>query len=133
MHTLDAARLYRLAVEAAPAGSRLHAVAEKGVAFRQIAEAVGRHLDVPAVSVSPDDAAGYFDYLAFAVPLDNPTSSALTQELLGWQPLQLGRIADLDQEHYFQTESKQGIDGLFSHNKGAALDFAGSAGCCNRR
>ncbi len=99
-------RLYRLAIEAALAGSRLHAVAEEGVTFRQIAEAIGRHLRIPAVSISPDDAAGYFDYLAFAVPLDNPTSSVLTQELLGWQPSHPGLLDDLDQDHYFQIESK---------------------------
>ncbi len=106
VHTLDAARLYRLAIEAAPAGSRLHAVGDEGVPFRAIAEVIGRHLGAPAVSIPPEDAAGYFDYLAFAVSLDNPTSSAQTQELLGWQPAHPGLIDDLDQDHYFQMESK---------------------------
>src|SRR6266571_918891 len=86
VHTLDAAHLYRLAIEAAPAGSRLHAVTDEGVPFREIAEAIGRNLDLPTVSIPPDDIAAYFEYLSWAVPLDNPTSSALTQELLGWHP-----------------------------------------------
>ena len=101
--TLDAAPLYRLAVEAAPAGSRLHAVDEESVPFREIAEAIGRSLGVPAVSIPPKDAAGYFGYLAFAVPLDNPTSSALTRKLLGWHPAQPGIIDDLDQGLYSEA------------------------------
>ncbi len=107
VHTLDAARLYRLAVEEAPAGTRLHAVAEEGVPFREIAEAIGRHLGAPAVSIPTEQAAGYFDYLAFAVPLDNPTSSEQTQKLLGWHPTHPGLIDDLTQDHYFQTESHE--------------------------
>jgi nucleoside-diphosphate-sugar epimerase len=101
--TLDAAPLYRLATEAAPAGSRLHAVDEEGVPFREIAEAIGRNLGMPAVSSPPEDAAGYFGYLSFAVALDNPTSSTLTRKLLGWHPAQPGLLDDLDQGHYFQV------------------------------
>jgi nucleoside-diphosphate-sugar epimerase len=105
VHTLDAARLLRLAVEAAPAGSRLHAVADEGVPFREIAATIGRHLDVPAVSIPPEEAEGYFGFLAMFVSLDNPASSALTRELLGWQPAHPGLLDDLGQGHYFQPES----------------------------
>ena len=101
VHTLDAARLYRLALEAAPAGTRLHAVDEQGVAFRDIAGSIGRHLGVPTESIPDDEVGAYFDYLAFFVSLDNPTSSARTRELLGWQPTRAGLLADLDEGHYF--------------------------------
>jgi len=100
-HTLDVARLFRLALEQAPAGSRLHAVADEGVAFREIAETIGRHLDVPVKSVPAEDAAEHFSYLGGFVGLDNPVSSAHTRELLGWQPTHPGLIDDLDQGHYF--------------------------------
>jgi nucleoside-diphosphate-sugar epimerase len=102
-HTLDAARLYRLAVEHAPAGSRLHAVGDEGVPFREIAESIGRHLGVPAVSVAPDDAADHFGFLGPLVQMDNPTSSALTQELLDWKPEHPGLLDDLDAGHYFEV------------------------------
>jgi nucleoside-diphosphate-sugar epimerase len=105
VHTLDAAHLFRLAVEEAPAGSRLHAVADEGVPFREIAGAIGRQLDVPAVSIPPEEATGYFGFLAMFVPLDNPSSSALTRQLLGWQPKHAGLLDDLRQGHYFQQES----------------------------
>ncbi len=107
VHTLDAARLYRLAIEAAPAGSRLHAVGDEGVPFREIAEAIGRNLDVPAVSIPPGEAADYFGFLAPFVSLDNPISSKRTQELLGWQPAHPGLLDDLGQGHYFQDESSR--------------------------
>ena len=102
VHTLDAAHLYRLALESAPAGSRLHAVADEGVPFRRIAEAIGGRLGVPAVSVSADDTAGFFTYLAFAVALDNPASSTLTREWLGWQPTRPSLLDDLNLHHYFE-------------------------------
>ncbi len=102
MHTLDAARAYRLAVESAPAGSVLHAVADEGVPFR-FAEAIGRGLGVPAASVAPDDAATHFSFLGGFVGLDNPTSSARTRELLAWDPEHPGLIADVDAGHYFAT------------------------------
>jgi nucleoside-diphosphate-sugar epimerase len=105
VHTLDAARLLRLAVESAPAGSRLHAVADEGVPFREIATAIGRHLGVPAVSIPQEEAEGYFGFLAMFVSLDNPASSALTRQLLGWQPQHPGLLDDLGQGHYFQKES----------------------------
>lgn len=100
-HTLDAAHLYRLALEAAPAGSRLHAVGDEGVPFRLIAEAIGRRLNLPVRSIPTEEAAAHFGFLGPMVALDNPTSSALTQHLLGWKPTRPGLIDDLDQGHYF--------------------------------
>jgi nucleoside-diphosphate-sugar epimerase len=105
VHTLDAARLYRLAIEGAPARSRVHAVTDEGVPFREIAKAIGRNLDLPTISIPPEDVADYFQYLSWSVPLDNPTSSALTQKLLGWTPTHPGLIEDLDHGHYFEQES----------------------------
>jgi nucleoside-diphosphate-sugar epimerase len=102
-HTLDVAHLYRLALEAAPAGSRLHGVGDQGVPFREIAEAIGRNLNLPAVSIAPDEVADYFDYLAFFAGFDNPASSALTQKLLDWRPTHPGLIEDLDEGHYFRV------------------------------
>jgi len=92
-HTLDAAHLYRLAIESAPAGSRLHAVADEGVPLREIAEVIGRNLGVPAVSIAPEEIVDYFDFLAFFISLDNPASSTLTQELLDWHPTHPGLIS----------------------------------------
>jgi nucleoside-diphosphate-sugar epimerase len=101
VHTLDAARLFRLALESAPPGSRLHGVAEEGVRFRDFAEAIGRNLGVPAASIAPEDAAGHFGFLGTFAAADNPTSSALTRQRLGWEPVRPGLIADLDEGHYF--------------------------------
>jgi len=101
-HSLDVARLYRLALEGAPAGSRLHAVGDEGVPFRQIAEVIGANLGVPVVSIEPDGVVDYFDFLAFFVSLDNPASSLLTQERLDWHPTHPGLIDDLNEGHYFQ-------------------------------
>ncbi|HEY3089899.1 MAG TPA: SDR family oxidoreductase [Jatrophihabitantaceae bacterium] len=105
VHTLDAARLYRLAFEAAPAGSRFHGVADEGVPFRDIAEVIGRHLNVPVATIPADDAAAHFGFLGGLVSLDNPTSSALTRQLLGWQPTHPGLIDDLDEGHYFHSSA----------------------------
>jgi nucleoside-diphosphate-sugar epimerase len=101
VHRLDSAHLFRLALEAAPAGTTLHAAAEEGVPVREIAEVIGRHLDLPVVSVSPEGAGEHFTWMAGFLGLDAPASSAWTQELLGWQPTQPGLIDDLDQGHYF--------------------------------
>jgi len=101
VHTLDTASLYRLAVENAPGGSRLHSVGDEGIPFRQIAETVGRRLGLPAESITADQAFEHFGFLAPFVTLDNPTSSAITQRLLGWQPAHPGLIADLEENHYF--------------------------------
>lgn len=103
VHELDAARLYRLALETAPAGSRLHGVGDEGVPFRDIAEAIGRRLNLPAVSISADQADAHFGFLGALVMLDNPTSSAVTRQLLGWRPAHPGLIADLAESHYFAT------------------------------
>ncbi|HEU5332289.1 MAG TPA: SDR family oxidoreductase [Actinocrinis sp.] len=101
VHTLDAARLCRLALEKAPAGSRLHAVADEGVPMREIAEAIGRNLNLPVKSVAAEDAGEHFTFLGSFIGLDNPTSSTYTRELLDWQPTYAGLIADIDAGHYF--------------------------------
>ena len=97
VHVLDAANLFRLAVEQAPAGSRLHAVGDEGVPIRDIAEVIGRHLNLPTASVP----AGDFGWLGQILAIDQPASSTLTRELLGWRPVQPGLIEDLDKGHYF--------------------------------
>jgi nucleoside-diphosphate-sugar epimerase len=102
VHRLDTARLYRLALEKAPAGSVFHAVADEGIPAREIAEVIGRHLDVTVVSIAPGQASAHFDWMAAFWALDAPASSALTQERLGWQPTHLGLLADLEQGHYFR-------------------------------
>jgi nucleoside-diphosphate-sugar epimerase len=101
VHRLDAARLFRLAAEAAPAGSRLHGAGEEGVPFRDIAEVIGRHLKLPVVSVAAEDAGDHFGFLSAMVSFDNPTSSALTRERLGWKPEGPALIPDIEQGHYF--------------------------------
>ncbi|MGC4818123.1 SDR family oxidoreductase [Micromonospora sp. DT63] len=103
VHTLDAAVLYRLALEKAPAGTRLHGADDEGVPFREIAEAIGHKLDIPVRSISPAEADDHFGFLGSFVQLDNPTSSALTRELLGWTPTHPRLIADLHEGHYFRT------------------------------
>jgi hypothetical protein len=95
VHTLDAARLYRLALETAPADTRLHAVHDEGVPFRRIAEGIGRYLDLPTVSIPADEAPGHFGWLARFVGIDNPTSAALTRERFGWVPVEPGLLDDL--------------------------------------
>jgi nucleoside-diphosphate-sugar epimerase len=101
VHTLDAARLFRLALESAPAGARLHGVAEEGVPFREFATAIGRNLGVPTASIAADEAADHFGFLAMFAAADNPASSALTRQRMGWEPTHPGLIADLDAGHYF--------------------------------
>ncbi|MFE9865037.1 SDR family oxidoreductase [Streptomyces sp. NPDC005506] len=101
-HRRDVATLFRLAVESAPAGTPLHAVAEEGVPFRDIAEAIGRGLGLPAVSLAAGDVSEHFSFLAPLVSLDSPASSALTQKRLGWQPTHLTLIADIEEGHYFK-------------------------------
>ena len=103
VHRLDAARLFRLSVENAPAGSVLHGVAEEGIAIRDVAEVIGRHLDVPVASVAPEAAAEHFGWLGAFLGLDTPASSALTGELLDWRPAHPGLLEDLDKGHYFQA------------------------------
>jgi nucleoside-diphosphate-sugar epimerase len=103
VHVLDAARLYRLALEKHEARSRYHAVAEEGVPVREIAEALGRGLKVPVVSLSPQEAPAHFGWLAAFAGFDMPASSAQTQERLGWHPTGPRLIADLDRVRYFQS------------------------------
>src|SRR5256714_6244857 len=97
VHRLDAARLFRLALEKGPAGSTLHGVAEEGVAISDIAEVHGRQLAIPGPAISPEDADEPFAWLAGFLAPDSPASSALTRELLGWQPTHPGLIEDLDE------------------------------------
>jgi nucleoside-diphosphate-sugar epimerase len=103
IHRLDIARLFRLAVEKAPAGSVLHGVAEEGVALRAIAEVIGRHLDVPVAPVAPEAVAEHFGWLSPFMDLDAVVSNTLTRELLDWQPTCPGLLEDLDEGHYFRT------------------------------
>jgi nucleoside-diphosphate-sugar epimerase len=101
VHTRDAARLYRLALESAPAGCHLHAVGDDGIPFREIAQTIGAKLGVPAIAVTEEDAPEHLSFLATFAHLDNPTSSALTRKPLGWEPTHPGLIADLQDGHYF--------------------------------
>ncbi|PPS80384.1 SDR family oxidoreductase [Streptomyces sp. MH60] len=101
-HRLDSARLFRLALEKAPAGSTLHAVAEEGLPVREIAEVIGRQLDLPAVSVPAAEAGAHFTWLAGPFAANRAASSTLTRELLGWEPVQPGLVEDLEQGHYFK-------------------------------
>ncbi|MFJ8822713.1 SDR family oxidoreductase [Streptomyces sp. NPDC102467] len=105
VHRSDAAHLFRLALESAPAGSTLHAVADEGVPIRSVAEVIGRHLELPVTSIPAEDAPGHFTWLAAFLGLDSPASGAYTRELLGWQPTQPGLLDDLDKGHYFTTKA----------------------------
>ncbi len=100
-HVLDTARLYRLALEKGEAGARYHAVAEEGVSFRDIAEAIGRGLKIPVVSLSPEEASAHFGFLAMFAGRNLIVSSAQTREKLGWNPTGPGLITDLDNMQYF--------------------------------
>ena len=102
VHRLDAARLYKLALEKAPAGSKLHAVADEGVPTREIATAIGRHLNLPVVSISPEEAGDHFGWFAMFFGIDAPASSTLTQELMGWSPEQPDLMADINGGSYFE-------------------------------
>jgi nucleoside-diphosphate-sugar epimerase len=105
VHVLDAARLYRLALENLETGARYHAVAEEGVSMRDIAEVIGRGLKVPLISVSPEEAPAHFGWLATFAGRDLPASGALTQERLAWRPTGPRLIADLEQMRYYETET----------------------------
>ncbi|HEY6760016.1 MAG TPA: SDR family oxidoreductase [Baekduia sp.] len=105
VHTRDAAHVYRLALESAPAGTRLHAVADEGVPFRAIAEGIGAQLGVPTASIAADAATEQFAFLGGFVGLDGPTSSARTRALLGWEPAYPGLIADIEAGHYFEVSA----------------------------
>ncbi|MBO3749558.1 SDR family oxidoreductase [Streptosporangiaceae bacterium NEAU-GS5] len=101
VHVLDAAHLFRLALESAPAGSALHAIADEGVPIRAIAEVIGHHLGLPVASVAPDDAGGHFGWLAPFIAIDSPATSTLTRGLLKWQPTHPSLVDDLEKGHYF--------------------------------
>jgi nucleoside-diphosphate-sugar epimerase len=101
IHRDDAAHLFRLALENAPAGTTLHATAEEGVALRDVAEVIGRHLNVPVVSIAPEDAPAHFTWLASFLALDSPASNAQTRALMDWTPTHPGLLEDLDGDSYY--------------------------------
>jgi nucleoside-diphosphate-sugar epimerase len=102
VHRLDAASLFRLALEKAPAGSMLHAVADEAVAIRRIAEIIGRKLGLPVASISPEATTAHFGWLGRFLAIDQPASSAITRERMGWTPTHPGLIEDLEAGHYFE-------------------------------
>jgi nucleoside-diphosphate-sugar epimerase len=104
VHRLDAAHLFRLALESAKAGSRLHGVADQEVPVREIAGVIGSHLGVPVVSLPVEEASEHFGFLGHFFSMDYTASSALTQQRLGWHPVQPALLADLDQDYYFRNE-----------------------------
>jgi len=101
VHRLDAARLYRLALEAAPAGSKLHAIGEEGVSIHEIAEVIGHSLDLPVISKSVEDAPGHFGWLTHFASQNIQASSKLTQQLLGWKPKHTDLLHDME-DNYFK-------------------------------
>ena len=103
VHHLDASRVFCLALEKGLAGRAYHAVDEEGIPFREIAGVIGRRLNVPVVSKSPAEAAKQFGFVAPTVSIDNPTSSKLTRERLGWNPSKIGLLADLEQTDFFKA------------------------------
>jgi nucleoside-diphosphate-sugar epimerase len=100
-HRLDAAHLFRLALENAPAGTRLHAIADEAVPLRDIAEAIGRHLNVPVTSIPTEDVDDHFGWLGRFVMFDVSCSTALTRQRFGWHPVHPTLIEDLEKGHYF--------------------------------
>jgi nucleoside-diphosphate-sugar epimerase len=102
-HVLDIARLYRLALDKAPAGAQLYGATEQGITVREIAETIGRHLDIPAVSIPAEQAADHFKTFPF-ITLDLTMPNAGTRQLLDWEPVHPGLIADLEQGHYFTSD-----------------------------
>jgi nucleoside-diphosphate-sugar epimerase len=102
VHVLDAAHLFRLAVEKAPAGSVLHAIDDEAVRMRDIAEVIGRHLGVPTLSVDPEDAVEHFGWLGRFLAIDSKASSTITRELMGWEPTHPKLLEDLEAGHYFR-------------------------------
>jgi nucleoside-diphosphate-sugar epimerase len=102
-HVADTAVLYRLALEKQAPGAKYHAVAEEGVPLRDIAEVIGKGLKIPVVSMSPEEAATHFGWLAMFVGRDAPASSAQTQNRLGWHPTGPGMIADLERMNYLES------------------------------
>jgi len=105
VHRDDAALLYRLALESAPAGTVLHAIADEGVPVRELAEVIGKRLDIPVTSVPVAEAETHFGWLGRFVSADLPGTSTLTQKRFGWTPTRPGLLADLDQDYYFNQPS----------------------------
>jgi nucleoside-diphosphate-sugar epimerase len=103
-HTLDAARLYRLALESAPAGTRWHAAGDEGIPIREIAESIGRHLGLPATGIPADQIQEHFGFLAPVIVLDGPVSTEETRRALGWEPTHPSLLADFDQADYFTPQ-----------------------------
>ena len=103
VHRLDAAHLFRLALEKAAAGARYHGVAEEAIAFRDIAAVIGKRLSVPLVGKSPEEAAAHFGWFAHFAALDCPASSRLTRERLDWRPAQPTLLTDLERGSYFRN------------------------------
>jgi nucleoside-diphosphate-sugar epimerase len=114
VHRLDAARLYGLVLEKSPVAPRYHAVADEGVPFREIAQVIGRRLNIPVVSKSPEETADHFGWFAHFAGLDCPASSARTQKELGWRPTQPFLTPDIDQPSYFEPNQK-----MFDQRAGA--------------
>jgi len=102
VHRLDAARLYRLALEKASAGACYHGIADEGVPAREIAEVIGRRLNVPVVAKSREEMADHFGWIGQFFAMDGPASGAWTRKQLNWEPKQSGLLADLDSAHYFE-------------------------------
>jgi nucleoside-diphosphate-sugar epimerase len=100
-HTLDVGHLYRLALEEAPAGTRWHAAGDEGIPMRQIAQSIGDHLGLPTASIPDGQLEAHFGFLAGLIALDNPTSTATTRRVLGWEPTHPGLLADFDGGDYF--------------------------------
>lgn len=103
VHRLDAARLYRLVLEKGVAGSRYHPIGDEGVPFREIAAVIGRRLNLPVASKSPQEAGAHFGWFAHFAAMGNHASSQKTRNQLGWQPTQPGLLADLDRPSYFEA------------------------------
>jgi nucleoside-diphosphate-sugar epimerase len=106
VNRLDAAHMIALALEKAPAGSVVHGVAEEGIATREIAEVIGRELELPVVSIAPEDAMEHFGWIGMFFGVDTPASSTITQELLGWTPTHPGLIEDLEAGYYFRETAR---------------------------
>ena len=104
VHRLDAARLYRLVLEKASSAGSFHGIADEGVPTRDIAEVIGRRLNLPVISKSVEEASDHFGWMSLFFGIDGPASSALTQERLGWKPKQIGLISDLEHGTYFEAE-----------------------------
>jgi nucleoside-diphosphate-sugar epimerase len=109
-HTLDVGHLFRVALEDAPAGTRWHAVGDEGIPMREIAQSIGSHLGMPTGSIPADQLDAHFGFLAMLIGLDNPTSSMVTRQTLGWAPTRPGLLADFDTGDYFPGAGGEGSE-----------------------